>query len=115
MLDVGKLVRDDPFQFVLAQESDDAFGRGNGGMLRISSCGEGVRRFTGNKIDPGHRKLDLARHARNDTVQFGRFGLRDFACAIHHQDYLIGKPIAGKVHQEGKNKSNHHTLSAPYQ
>ena len=44
MLDVRELVRDHAFELVVAQDLQDAFGRGDRGVLRVAAGRKGVRR-----------------------------------------------------------------------
>ena len=54
--DVRQLVRDHAFEFGLRQQSQDAFGRGHGRVLRIAPGRERVGRHVGNDVDLGHRQ-----------------------------------------------------------
>src|SRR3954469_23924392 len=75
-------------------------------MLRIASCGEGVRRLIGNHPKLRHRQphsvseiLDKGSDSREDLRIFGgRHALR----RVHGKRNLIREKVAEKVHHSGE-------------
>src|SRR5208282_3776960 len=65
---VAQLVGEHAFEFFIVEQTEDALGYGGGGVVRVASGGEGVRRVGRDEVDLGHGQADFLRQALDDVV-----------------------------------------------
>ena len=107
VLDVGEFVGQHTGQFALGHDAQNTLGDRDRGVLRVAARGERVRALVGNDVQLGHRQPGARGQGVHDAVELGRFGLADFAGAVHAEDDLVRKPITAEIHDDGEHEGDH--------
>ena len=110
---VREFVGHDPGQLFTAEKTQDPCRRGDGRVVRISSCGERVRGVVGNDINLRHGHVRPHRQVSNDVIELGGLLLGGFLRAVHLQDDLVAEPVRKRVHRQREHECEYHaSLSA---
>ncbi len=80
---MGQFVSDDAFQFIPAQNPQDALRDCHDSVFFVTSGGEGVRGFLGDDVDPGHGEPPPQGEVTDHAVQFRRLAFGDFLGIVH--------------------------------
>ena len=110
MLHVREFVRDHALEFVVRQQTKNAFGRRHGRMIRSTTSREGIWRLIRNDVDLRHRQLRPLCQTRDDGVEAGLGA--GLLCAVHRQDDLVREPVRREVRHHRKAKTDDKALRA---
>ena len=93
---------DDAAQFLGAEQTHDAVGHGDDGVVGISACGEGVGGFFGDDADARLGDAGAGGQFFDYLVEIGGFLGGELAGVVHGEDDLVGEPVASHIHDEGE-------------
>ncbi len=102
-------MRHDAGDFLMAQYPQQAGGRRDRRVFRISSGGECVRLVVLNDIDAWHRQIRPVGELAHQPVIARRIALSDLPRAIHGQDHPVRIPVGENVHRQRDGECDQHS------
>ena len=108
VFDVAELVGDDRFDLLFAQEVEQTFGDGDGGVMVVPSGGEGIGLVIGEDIECRHRQTSPGGQAVDDPVQTGGGAAVDGVGVVVLEYLLVAVVIGIKVHPRCHHKRDNH-------
>src|SRR5712671_6955056 len=107
---MSKFVRQNAFQFLVIQQSQDPLSHGNRGMIWIASRGKGIGRIRGNHIELRHGKVGLLREPLYYRVNSWQLFPGDRLRTVHCEGDLVREKVRNKIRDAGNDEPEDHSV-----